>query len=138
MLIEGAEVPRLGVERRIMAIEPVDTPLRFQVGLVEHPPEGGAAHRSRPGVVAEDRRQVIHAPSGRWAVVVCRRTRRKRQDIDAFRGGKAPWPPWPWRILEACEPLGEIPGAPQAHGMTITAHLGGEPEIGRVVRGRRP
>ena len=53
-------------------------------------------------------------------------------------GGKAPWPPWPWRILEACEPLGEIPGAPQAHGMAITAHLGGEPEIGRVVRGRRP
>ena len=53
-------------------------------------------------------------------------------------GGKAPWPPWPWRILESCEPLGEIPGAPQAYGMAITVHLGGEPEIGRVVRGRRP
>ena len=52
-------------------------------------------------------------------------------------GGKAPRPTWPWRILEACEPLGKIPGAPQAHGMAITAQLGGEPEIGRVVRGRR-
>ena len=46
-------------------------------------------------------------------------------------GGKAPWPAWPWRILEACEPLGEIPSAPQAHGMAITAHRGGESEIGR-------
>lgn len=53
-------------------------------------------------------------------------------------GGKAPRPTWPWRILESSEPLGEIPGAPQAHGMAITAQLGGEPEIGRVVRGRRP
>ena len=30
------------------------------------------------------------------------------------------------------------PSAPQAHGMAITAHLGGEPGSGRVVRGRRP
>ena len=28
-------------------------------------------------VVAEDRCQVIHAPAGRWAVVVCRRPRRE-------------------------------------------------------------
>lgn len=53
-------------------------------------------------------------------------------------GGKAPRPTWPWRILESCKPLGKIPGAPQADGMAITAHLGGEPEIGRVIRGRRP
>src|SRR5258706_11234449 len=87
--IQGTEVSGLGLERRIMAIQPVDTPMRFQVGLVEHPPEGGAAHRPGPGVVAEDRRQVINAPSCRWAVVVCRGTRRKRQDNNALRGGKS-------------------------------------------------
>src|SRR2546430_10573967 len=89
MLIEGADVAGLGVERRIMAIQPVDTPMRFQVGLVEHPPEGGAAHRPGPGVVAEDRRHVINAPSCSWAVVVCRGTRRKRMDINEIRGGKS-------------------------------------------------
>ena len=53
-------------------------------------------------------------------------------------GGKAPWSTCPWRILEAGEPVREIPGAPQAYGMAITVHLGGQPEIRRVVGCRRP
>ena len=97
--VEGTDVASLGVERRIMAMQPVDAPMRFEVGLVEHPPEGGAAHRPNPGVVTEGSRHVIEAPPRRRAVVVCRCTRRERQDVDALRGGKAPRPTWPGRIL---------------------------------------
>jgi hypothetical protein len=39
-------------------------------------------------------------------------------------GGKAPGPTWPRRILKPDEPLREIAGAPQTHGMAITVHLG--------------
>src|SRR6266850_1984186 len=38
--LEGTEVASLGVKRRIMAIQPVDTSMRFEIGFVEHPPEG--------------------------------------------------------------------------------------------------
>ena len=48
-------------------------------------------------------------------------------------GGKAPRATSPRRILKPGEPVREIPGAPQAHSMTITAHLGGHPEIRRMV-----
>jgi hypothetical protein len=48
-------------------------------------------------------------------------------------GGKAPRATCPRRILKPSEPVREIPSAPQAHGMTITAHLGGDPEIRRMI-----
>lgn len=48
-------------------------------------------------------------------------------------GGKAPRPTGPRRILKPGEPVHEIPSAPQAYGMTITAHLGGDTEIRRMV-----
>jgi len=44
-------------------------------------------------------------------------------------GGKAPWPTWAQRILQPGKSVREIPGTPQAHGMAITVHLGGDPEI---------
>ena len=58
-------------------MQPVDTSRRFEVGFVEHPPEGRAAHRPGSGMVAEHCRHVIKAPARHWAVVVCRRTRRE-------------------------------------------------------------
>jgi hypothetical protein len=82
--LQGTEVSGLGLERRIMAIQPVDTAMRFEVGLVEHPPEGGAVHRPGPGVGVENRRHVIKAPARGWIVMVCRSTRRERQNINAL------------------------------------------------------
>jgi len=73
---EGTDVASLGVKLWIMAIQPVDTPMRFEIGFVEHPPEGRTAHRPGSGLVAEHCRHVIKAPARHWAVVVCRRTRR--------------------------------------------------------------
>ena len=81
---EGTDVTGLGVDRRRRAMEPGDAPMRWEVGLVEYPPEGGAAHRPGPGVVAEDCRHVSPAPSRRWAVVGRRGTRRERQDVEAL------------------------------------------------------
>ena len=48
-------------------------------------------------------------------------------------GGKAPRPTGPRRILKPGEPVREIPGAPQAHGMTIPAPRGGDPEMRRRI-----
>ena len=48
-------------------------------------------------------------------------------------GGKAPRATCPRRILQPGEPVCEIPGAPQAHGMPITAPLGGNSESRRMV-----
>ena len=45
---------------------------------------------------------------------------------------------WPRRILKPGEPLREIPGAPQTHGMAITVHLGGDSAIWRLVGGGCP
>jgi hypothetical protein len=53
-------------------------------------------------------------------------------------GGKAPWPTWPRRILKPDEPLRELPGAPQTHGMAITVHLGSQAAIRRLVGGGCP
>jgi hypothetical protein len=53
-------------------------------------------------------------------------------------GGKTPWPSWPGRLLQSRESLRERPGAPQAHRMAITAHLGGKPEMRRVIGGCSP
>ncbi len=50
--------------------------MRFELGCVEHPPEGRTAPRPGSGLVAEHCHHVIKAPARHWAVVVCRRTRR--------------------------------------------------------------
>jgi hypothetical protein len=57
---------------------------------------------------------------------------------DPVSGGKAPRLPCPRRILQPSEPMREIPGVLQAHGMAITVHLGGGPEIRRLVGGCSP
>src|SRR5262245_65753088 len=87
--IQVADVLGLGLERRGMAIEPVYAPMRFEVRIVENPPEGGAAHRPGPRVVTEGSSHVIETPPRRRAVVSRGRARGDRQDIDTLRGGKS-------------------------------------------------
>ena len=53
-------------------------------------------------------------------------------------GGKAPRSPRPRRILKPREPLREISGAPETHGVAITVQFDGNAEIGRPVGGRSP
>ena len=53
-------------------------------------------------------------------------------------GGNAPRSPRPRRILKPREPLREIPGAPEPHGVAITGQFDGNAEIGRPVGGRSP
>src|SRR5215212_2851063 len=58
--------------------------------------------------------------------------------VTRSEGGKAPRSSCARRILKACKPLGKIAPPPQARRMAITAHLGSEPKVGRLVRCRRP
>ena len=74
---EGTDGASLGVKLWIRAMQPGDTPMRFERGCVEPPPEGRTAPRPGSGLVAAHCRHVLKAPARHWAVVVCRRTRRE-------------------------------------------------------------
>src|SRR4051812_23656137 len=121
--IQVADVPGLGLECRVMAIEPVHAPMRFEVSIVENTPESGAAHRPGPRVVTEGSCHVIETPPCRGAVVIGGRTRGDRQDIDTLSGGKAPRPTWAQRILQTGQPVLKVPGAPEADGLAVTVHV---------------
>jgi len=82
--------------------------------------------------------QIIHTPSRPWGSDAPQFLVAMESTSTWSLGGKTPWPAWPWRILQSREPLREIPGAPQAHRMAITAHLGSQPEIRRAVGGCSP
>jgi hypothetical protein len=45
--IQGTDRLGLGLKGRIMAVEPVDTPMRFALGGIQHPPDGRAAEDRR-------------------------------------------------------------------------------------------
>ena len=86
---QGPAVSGLGLARRSRAMPPGDPARRCAVGLVEHPPEGGAAHRPGPGVGVEHRRPGLKAPARGGMGVVCRRTRRARPHSQALCGGQS-------------------------------------------------
>ena len=70
---EGVEVQgadRLGfrLKVRVVAVEPIDTAMRFAVRLVQHAPDTRATHRSE-ATLLEGGHQVVQAPARRVAVV---------------------------------------------------------------------
>src|SRR5215813_3324978 len=73
--------------------------------------------------------KIIDTPSRGRAVVIRWLAGGHGHPSDLVSGGKAPRPTWPRRILEPGEPLREIPGAPQTHGLAITVQLGGDSAI---------
>src|SRR5262249_34356121 len=87
--IEVTDGPRLQRERRIMTIEPVHAPMRFQVGVVQYPPDRRAAHRPARGVVVECSCDIVEAPPRGWAVIGGEFTGSDRHNVDLFSGGKS-------------------------------------------------
>jgi hypothetical protein len=74
---------------------------------------------------------MLHRVAGQWVSVGFWVAIDKMSTRSA--GGKAPRPTWARRILQPGESVGEIPSTPQAHGMAITVHLSGDPEIRRLI-----
>ena len=63
----------LGVEVGVVAVEPVDTPVRFQVGLVKNPPDRRPAHGLVMSIpVDQGSGQVIQRPPGGRTILLCR------------------------------------------------------------------
>src|ERR1039457_1693650 len=55
----------LGVEVRVVAVEPIDAAMRLEVGLVESPPDRGPTHgRSMSALVDQGGSEVIERPTG--------------------------------------------------------------------------
>jgi hypothetical protein len=58
---------RFGVEVGIVAVAPVDTPVRFEVGLLQHTPETRATHGPQ-AMLREGGDQIIETPTGGWTM----------------------------------------------------------------------
>src|SRR5439155_17425785 len=61
--VQPADGLGLGVEIWVVAVEPVNTLVRLEIGLVEDAPDGGAAHGLLMRVVEDSGRQVAEAPT---------------------------------------------------------------------------
>ena len=62
--------------------------MRFEVGVIQHPPEGRAAHRWSRGLVVACDYQIIHTPARRWAVRLRRFLGREDRHRLVHRGEK--------------------------------------------------
>jgi hypothetical protein len=65
--IELTDGVRFGVAIGIMALAPVYTPMRFEVGILQNTPEACATHGPQ-AMLGESGDQVIKTPTGGWTV----------------------------------------------------------------------
>src|SRR5208337_3356316 len=79
----------LGVEVRVVAVQPVNAPMRFQVGLVKGPPNRGPTHgRGMSSLVDQGGSQVIQRPPSGETVLLFGRTTGQGDHLEPIRGGK--------------------------------------------------
>ena len=137
LLIHGGRLERqlanrvgLGVKVGIMAVEPVDAPVRLEVGLVEDPPDRRSAHGLvMMGAIDQRGGQVVECPAGGRLLVLGGRTAGQGDDIKTLRGGKS----------SAADPTAEHPEArPRPghdSGFARSPRCGDHSETGRRFRG---
>ena len=87
MDIELTDSLRLGLEVGIMAGEPVHTPMRLAVGLLQDTPDAGAT-QGLQAMLQERCDQVIKTPPGGGTMIRGRVPGRPRQHLYALRGGQ--------------------------------------------------
>jgi hypothetical protein len=74
---------RFGLKVRVVAVEPIDTPVRLEVRLIQHPPETRTTQR--PGApLGKGGDQVVETPARGWAVVPGRFTGGHRHHIQTL------------------------------------------------------
>jgi len=86
--IELTDVVRFGLEVGIVAIEPVHTPMRLEVGLLQDTPQTGATHGPQ-SMLGECGDQIVETPSGGRTMIRGRFLGRYGEHIHPLRGGKS-------------------------------------------------
>src|SRR5918994_3253649 len=128
---------RFGLKVGVVAVEPIDTAMRFEVCLVQNTPDTRAAH-SPGAALKQGGDQVVQTPAGGSAVIRDGFMSGHRHHIQALGGGKAPRATRARGILKATETLCQIATSPTANGMAITVELLSDLKIQRSARCRSP
>jgi len=87
--IQFANLSRLGVEIRIVAVEPVDAAVRFQIGGGENAPDGRARHGFLGMAINQFGGEIIDAPLTGRAIVLAGFAGGQGDDFELFLGGKS-------------------------------------------------
>lgn len=87
--VEPANVLSFGVEVGIVAVEPVDAAMRFQVGRLQDTPDGGTAHFIVGVLVDQVGSEIIEAPLAGDAVMLGGLAGSQDDDFELSIGGKS-------------------------------------------------
>jgi len=87
--VQLADVLSLGVEVGIVAVEPIDTAMGFEVGRIQDTPDGGARHRLVGVAVDQLGREIVEAPLAGDAIMVAGFAGGQGDDFELFVGGKS-------------------------------------------------
>src|SRR5208337_2519431 len=102
--VQLANLLSLGVEVGVMAVEPVNTPVWFQVGLVKNPPDRRPTHgQVMSSPVDQGGSEVIQRPTGGGTTLLFGCAARQIDQIEPLRGGKSSRSSRPRRVLEASQ-----------------------------------
>lgn len=87
--IELADVLGLGVEIGIVAVEPIDALVRFDVGRLQDSPDGGTRHRLVGVAIDQFGRKIVEAPLTGGAIVLAGFAGGQGDDFELLIGGKS-------------------------------------------------
>jgi hypothetical protein len=87
--VQLADVLRLGVEVGIVAVEPIDATMGFDVGCGQNTPDGRARHRFVGMAVDQFDREIVEAPLTGDAIMLAGFAGGQRDDFELFVGGKS-------------------------------------------------
>jgi len=87
--VQLADVASLGIEVGIVAVEPVDAAVRFQIGGIQDAPDGRARHRFLGVPVDQDGSEIVEAPLTGGAIMLGRFAGGERDNFELVIGGKS-------------------------------------------------
>ena len=137
--VQLANLLSLGVEVGVVAVEPVNTAVRFQVGLVKNPPDRQPTHGQVMSIpVDQGRGQVIQRPPGGGTILLVGRATGQSDHIEPYRGGKSPRSTRPRLILQTGQSVHQVAVSPHRDGVAIAPKLSGDLEVAGMVLGGSP
>ena len=137
--VQLANVLSLGVEVGIVAVEPIDAAMRFQVGRVQDTPDGGARHRFVGVAVDQLGREIVEAPLTGDAIMLAGFAGGQRDDFELFVGGKSSAADRnAEHLADQRDRAGDKRVRHRIDGVASATELVGNLQIGRLIRGCQP